>query len=104
MPYFIYQLKLSPAYRVESNWTDETRKIISDHFNHLKQNCDKGKVLLAGKSDLAISDTENFGICIFEAESKEDAQKFMDSDPTVINGVMTARLFPFSLAMLNISS
>ncbi len=100
MPYFIYRLRLAPAYRIESNWTDVTRKIVADHFNHLKQNCEKGKVLLAGRSDLSICDADNFGICIFEAESLTEARKFMDSDPAVANGVMTARLFPFSLAML----
>lgn len=100
MPYFIYQLSLTPHYRIESNWTEETREIISDHFNHLKRNCDNGKVLLAGRSDLDISNPENFGICIFKAESPAEAQQFMDSDPTVVHGVMTAKMFPFSLAML----
>ena len=100
MPYFIYRLSLTPRYLDESNWTDETRQIVSKHFNHLKQHCSNGKVLMAGRSDLPISDAENFGICIFEAESPEEAQQFMDSDPTVINGVMTAKVYPFSLAML----
>ena len=100
MSFFIYQLRLVPHYRDESNWTDGTRRIVSDHFNHLKHNCDKGKVLIAGRSDLSISDTDNFGICIFEAATQEEAQRFMDSDPSVIHGVMTGRLFPFSLAML----
>lgn len=100
MQYFIYELRLVPRYRVEANWTDETRSTVSAHFNRLKQNCEKGKVLLAGRSDLPISDADNFGICIFEAASLAEAQKFMDSDPAVAGGVMTARLFPFSLAML----
>jgi len=100
MPYFICQLKLSPFYRNESNWSEATRHIISRHFNHLKQNCDNGKVLLAGRSDLPVSDSDNFGICIFEASSLEEARQFMDSDPSVVDGVMTARLFPFSLAMM----
>ncbi len=104
MPYFIYQLRLTPPYRVESNWTDETREIIAKHFNHLKKSCEKGKVLLAGRSDLSIEDTDNFGICIFEADSPEEARNFMNSDPTLIHGIMTARVFPFSLAMLKNST
>ena len=81
-------------------WTDETKKIVSDHFSHLKQHCQDGKVVLAGRSDLPVSDTDNFGICIFEAEGLDEAQNFMESDPALIHGVMTARLFPFSLVML----
>lgn len=99
MPFFIYQLRLAPFYRDESSWTEKTRQIVSEHFNYLKQNCQKGKVLLAGRSDLAIADNENFGICIFKAPSRNEAQRFMDKDPCVIHGIMTAKLFPFSVAM-----
>ncbi len=104
MEYYIYQLKLVPFYRKESNWTDETKKIISMHFNYLKRNCDEGRVLLAGRTNLGIEDDNNAGICIFKAESVDTARNFMDNDPAVINGVMTARLFPFSLAILNIQT
>ena len=101
MEYFIYQLKLAPFYRKELNWTEQTRQIISMHFNYLKKNCDAGKVLLAGRTNLSIEDDNNSGICIFKAESANVARNFMDNDPAVLNGVMTARLFPFSLALLN---
>src|ERR1041385_2217954 len=52
MPYFIYHLKLTASYRDESNWTNETKAIVSEHFNHLKKNFDNGRVLVVGKSDL----------------------------------------------------
>ena|SRR5687768_8884718 len=101
MEYFIYQLKLLPKYRVQANWTEQTQQIISTHFNYLKKHCDEGKVLLAGRTGLSIEDDNNAGICIFRAESLEAAGDFMNNDPAVVNGVMTARVFPFSLAMLN---
>jgi len=101
MSYFIYQLRLAPLYRNESNWTEHTREIISAHFNYLKENCDKGQVLLAGRTALSIEEVNNYGICIFKSESAREAEKFMDNDPAVINGVMLARLFPFSMALLN---
>ncbi|HXH18340.1 MAG TPA: hypothetical protein VNJ07_04580 [Chitinophagales bacterium] len=100
MPYFIYHLKLIPHYRLESNWKDETREIVTRHFNHLRENCDRGNVLLAGRSALPIEDADNFGICIFEAASLRDAQQFMDNDPALIHGIMTGKVYPFSLAML----
>lgn len=101
MEYFIYQLKLVPQYRKEANWTDQTKQIISTHFQYLKKHCDEGKVLLAGRTGLNIEDDNNAGICIFKAASPEAAREFMEHDPAVVNGVMTARVFPFSLAMLN---
>lgn len=101
MEYFIYQLQLVPRYRKEANWTEQTKQIISTHFNYLKKHCDEGKVLMAGRTNLSIEDDNNYGICIFKAESAEAGRDFMENDPAVVNGVMTARLFPFSLAMLN---
>lgn len=101
MEYFIYQLRLVPFYRQETNWTEQTRQIVSTHFNYLKKNCDAGNVLLAGRTNLSIEDENNAGICIFKAESAGAARNFMDNDPAVKHGVMTARLFPFSLAMRN---
>lgn len=74
------------------------------HFNYLKKNCDEGNVLLAGRTSLGVEDENNSGICIFKAESADTARNFLDNDPAVINGVMTARLFPFSLAMLNMQT
>lgn len=56
MEYFIYQLKLTPFYRKEANWTEQTRQIIAHHFNYLKKNCDEGQVLLAGRTNLGIDD------------------------------------------------
>jgi len=50
---------------------------------------------------LSIEDDNNSGICIFKSESADAARNFMDNDPAIINGIMTARFFPFSLAMLN---
>ncbi len=100
MAHYIYQLRLNQHYTQEENWTEETRKIVSEHFNYLKSHCEKGDVLLAGRTDLSIADVHNHGIVIFEMPSKEAAENFMNSDPAVIGGVMTARFFPFSLALL----
>ena len=55
-------------------------------------------VLLAGRTNTR--DESTFGIVIFKAESDEAAQAFVDEDPAVKAGVMTAMLFPFRLAML----
>lgn len=97
---FIYILKLLPTYQNEANWTDETRKIVSTHFNHLKKLKDEGQVIMAGRTDYNIDNPANFGIVVFSAENIEAAKKLMNSDPAVMQKVMTAELHPFSLALL----
>jgi uncharacterized protein len=36
---------------------------------------------------------------VFEAKDQEDALEFMNADPAVLAGVMTAELHPFSVAL-----
>ncbi len=100
MSKFIYVLKLTPTYQNEANWTDETRKIVTAHFTQLKKLKDEGQVILAGKTDYTKDNPANFGIVVFNAENLEAAKKLMNSDPAVMQKVMTAELHPFSLALL----
>jgi len=39
------------------------------------------------------------GIVIFTARSYEEARALMDADPAVSKGVMSAKLFPFRIAL-----
>jgi uncharacterized protein len=45
-------------------------------------------------------DEEPFGIAIFQAESQEAARAFMANDPAVKNHVMTAKLYPYAIALM----
>jgi uncharacterized protein YciI len=98
--HFIYILQLSPAYRQEENWTEETNDIISLHFNYLKNLVGEGKLLLAGKTAYHIDHPKNRGIVILSVDDEDSAYEIMLSDPAVKNNVMTAELHPFSLALL----
>ena len=42
---------------------------------------------------------EKFGIAIFEAPDEDAARKFMQEDPAVAGGLMTAELHPFAVAL-----
>jgi hypothetical protein len=37
---------------------------------------------------------------VFEAENEENAKHFMQTDPTIVAGVMSATLHPYSVALL----
>jgi uncharacterized protein len=95
---YIYVLKLIPRLHKEENWTTEDEKVVSDHFERLKDYRDRGVVILAGRT---LNEEENaFGIVVFEAETDSEAEGFMRKDPAVKDGIMTAELFPYRVALL----
>ena len=98
---FMYVLQLNEQYRNESNWTEETKETVSQHFNYLKGLHEKGVMKLVGKTNYDVTHDENRGFAIFEAESMEGAKEIMDSDPCIIKEVMTAKLHPFNIALYN---
>lgn len=99
---FIYILKLIPSLLVESNWTNKEEAIVERHFANLKRLLDDGKLVLAGKTDGL--DEKTFGKVIFEADSEEEAQSVLLSDPAVAEGIMEGELFPYRVAIMRESA
>jgi len=94
---FIYVLHLVPRLYDDKNWTEQDKAAVDRHFNRLKDAVQSGQVILAGRT--RESGDRTFGIAIFEASSEAVARKFMESDPAVQAGIMTAELHPFSVAL-----
>lgn len=90
-------LRLVPRLRAEEAWTDADRATVGAHFQYLSGATERGQVVLAGRTGEPMERT--FGLVIFEAESEAAAQAFMQSDPAVAAGVMTATLHPYSIAL-----
>lgn len=67
-------------------------------FNKLKQLKEKGKLILAGRT--IRDDPSDFGIVILITETEDEAQKLMEEDPAVSQGIMIAELFPYRVALL----
>jgi uncharacterized protein YciI len=97
MKTYIYVLKLIPRLQVESNWTKGDEELVTMHFNRLKSDSEKGIVKLAGRTDN--TDETGFGIVIFESDSIETARTYMESDPCVTGGIMTADVFLYHVAI-----
>ena len=97
----MYVLQLNEQYRNESNWSEETEKIISEHFNYLKGLHEKGVMKMVGRTNYDVAHDENRGIAIFEADNIEQATVIMSNDPCIIKGVMTAKLHPFNIVLYN---
>ena len=95
---FVYVLKLTPRLLDEKNWTEQDKQIVGRHFRRLQQMHKEGRLILAGKT-LDDADPSQFGVVVFEAESEEEARGVMEADDAVKEKIMTARLFPFRVAL-----
>ena len=94
---FIYVLRLVPRLYSDSNWTKEDEAALSRHFARFKHAIETGELILAGRT--SESGDKTFGIAIFEAPNEAAARAFMQADPAVAGGLMTAELYPFAVAL-----
>ena len=95
---FCYTLNLRPDLLNDDNWTEEENQIVEEHFLRLQADTNKGTVIMAGRTLTNIP--EGFGIVVLRAENEENAREYMDTDPAVKAGVMTAQVFPFRVALI----
>ena len=95
---YMYVLRVVPRLHKAEAWTDVENAAVSAHFKRLKDALAKRTVILAGRTNETLDRT--FGIVIFEAKDDSAARDFMDEDPAVASGVMTAVLHPYSVALL----
>jgi uncharacterized protein len=95
---FIYVLRLVPRLHSDTAWTKEDEMVIARHLNRFKHAIETRELILAGRTTEPGDKT--FGIAVFEAKDEEAARKFMESDPAVVAGLMTAELHPFAVALV----
>ena len=86
-----------PRLHDDGAWTDADKAAVSRHFEHLKQATAGGRVILAGRT-MEPGD-KTFGLVIFEAADEGEARRFMESDPAVVAGIMSATLHPYAVAL-----
>ena len=94
---YVYVLRVAPALHDQARWTQADNDAVSRHFTRLADGVKAGKVIFAGKTTEPLDTT--FGLVVFEAESEAAARQFMESDPAVVAGVMSATLHPYVLAL-----
>lgn len=92
-------LTLTEKYRSEKNWTKADEAIVGEHFQRLVKFKNEGIVLLAGRTELALDNTDMMGLVVFEAANDVEAQRFMDEDPAVKNKIMQVKVHPYSVAI-----
>jgi uncharacterized protein YciI len=94
---FIYVLRLVPRLYEDKSWTKEDNAVLERHFARLQEASKSGQLILAGRTKEPGEKT--FGIAIFKASDEAAARAFMEADPTVSAGLMTAELHPFAVAL-----
>jgi len=94
---YLLQLKNEALISDPDAWTEKDNNIVSIHFAYLQNLLQQGTLLMAGRS--LVATPNNFGIVVFEAESEVEACQIMENDPAVKQGLMTAELHPFRVAL-----
>ena len=79
-----------------SAWTEEDNQIGTEHYNYLKHALEVGVLIFAGRS----LDGVGPAVVVIEANSEEEARKFMLKDPFVNHGLFGAELHPFRAALV----
>jgi len=95
---FVYILRPVPRLQKEEAWTEEEERVVGRHFAMLQALLKEGKLVLAGKTSGL--DERTFGIVILEVDDEETAIGIMRNDPGVSEGIMTAELFPYHIALM----
>jgi uncharacterized protein YciI len=94
---YLYRLLATRAEMLTEGPTEREGAVVRSHFAHLSRLADENVVLLFGRTDAG---ADSFGVCVFRAEDEAAARRIMESDPAVVEGVMTAELFAFRMAGL----
>lgn len=91
-------LKLEETYRT-ATWTQNEMNIAQAHFKRLMEYKEKGKVILAGRTQYENNHPDLTGLVIFYAENMEEAQNFMKGDPAVEGKLMKSEVHPYQVAL-----
>jgi uncharacterized protein YciI len=92
-------LTLTEKYTDEKNWTKDDEVIVGEHFQRLIKKKNEGVVILAGRTQTELNNTEGMGLVIFYAKDEKEALQFMSDDPAVKNKIMKTKILPYSIAL-----
>lgn len=95
---FIYVLRLTRPALLTEGPTAEEQAILGRHFAHLEALTQQGVMILVGRTQT--TGPETMGIAIFEAADEAAARAIMLADPAVREGVMSAELYPYRIALM----
>lgn len=95
---YLYLLRPARLGMVTEGPTPEEARIVGEHFAYLKGLTEAGVMVLVGRTQN--NDENTLGLAIFRADDDAAARAIMEADPAVRQGVMTAELFPYRIALM----
>jgi len=69
------------------------KEMFKGHFANISKLAEQGKLIVAGP--FGENDKAYRGIFILDVESKEEAKKLLNNDPTIANGIFDVELTPW---------
>jgi uncharacterized protein YciI len=97
MPEFLYVIRPTRGAMLSEGPTPAESAVLARHVAYLEGLAGQGVVELAGRTQ--VSDETSFGIVIFQASDRPAAERVMRTDPAVLEGTMTATLYPYRVAV-----
>jgi uncharacterized protein YciI len=94
---FVYRIVPTRAEMLVSGPTEREGQVVDAHFAHLQKLAADGVVLMAGRT--VDTGPATWGIVVFRAASRAEAEAVMRSDPAIAQGVMHGELFPYRVAV-----
>ena len=100
MQQYLYRLNLIRPALLTEGPTKAEQATLGRHLAYLEELKARGSLILAGRT--LTTGPETFGIAIFEAADEAAARAIMNADPAIAEGVMTAELFPYRVAVARV--
>lgn len=96
MAEYIYMLKVTRPEMLTEGPTIDEEQALDRHFRYLQEQLTAGRVILFGRTQTTHDAT--FGLVIFEASDDDAAEAFMQADPALAEGCMSAEVYPYLIA------
>lgn len=77
--------------------TEKEMDVVGRHFAYWQGLAASGKAILVGRTMNA--DQNTVGLAVFLAENLEAAWEIVNQDPVIPEGVMTAQVYPYRIAI-----
>jgi len=98
MKQWLLVVRLTRPDMLTSGPTENEMNSVGRHFAYWQDLTEKGSALVVGRTQT--TDPDTMGLAIFLSESEETASEIANQDPAVMDGVFTAKVFPYFVALL----
>lgn len=99
---FLYVLRPNRLEILTEGPTDEETRTLERHVQYLQELLASDVVTLFGRTQTTTPDT--MGLVILHARDESAARALMQSDPAVVDGLMSATLYPYRIAGMRATS